>query len=228
MGPLDPTASVIDAIGGLIGTLVWPLVVLVAFFVLRRPLERLIGGRRHPDSPPSGLAAALTTEAEAAIVAATVAREAGTTPDEAARVVRESRAAAEEAAQAGGLLGRTVLWVDDRPDNSRYEHAMLGALGVSVVVRISTEEALSTLASRPFDLIVSGLHRGADPAAGFAMLEATRAAGHQVPCLFYVAHANPEGAQEATRLGAAGLTNQPAALLRAVTRLLARPVPVAG
>src|SRR5947199_10336662 len=126
MGSQDPTASVIDATGGLIGTLVWPLAALVAFCVLRRPLERLIGGRR-PDAPPAGLAAALTTEAEAAIVAATVAREAGTTPDEAARVVRESRAAAEEAAQAGGLLGRTVLWVDDRPDSSRYEHAMLGA-----------------------------------------------------------------------------------------------------
>ncbi|MGI5128682.1 response regulator [Pseudonocardia sp. CA-107938] len=222
----DPTASVIDAIGGLIGTVVWPLVVLVAFFALRKPLERLIAGRRDPATGPAGLAATLTTEAEAAIVAATVARDAGTTPEEAARVVRESRAAAEEATRAGGLLGRTVLWVDDRPDNSRYEHAMLGALGVSVVVRTSVEEALSTMASRPFDMLVADLQLGADQQAGFGLLEAARAAGHQVPCVFYVAHATPDRVQEATRRGA-GLTNQPTALLRAVARVLA-PVPAGG
>lgn len=223
----NPTASVIDAIGGLIGTIVWPLVVLVAFFALRRPLERLISGRRDTTSPPAGITATLTTEAEAAVVAATVARDAGTTPDEAARVVRESRAAAEEAASVGGMLGRTVLWVDERPDNSRYEHAMLAALGISVVVRTSADEALATLASRPFDLMVTDLQLGPDPNAGFALLEAARAAGHHLPCLFYVHHATPERGQEATRLGAVGLTNQPTALLRTAAKVLA-PVPAAG
>lgn len=224
----DPTASVIDAIGGLVGTLVWPLVVLVAFFALRRPLERLIAGSRDGAATGSaGLAATLTTEAEAAIVAATVARDAGTTPEEAARVVRESRAAAEEATRGGGMLGRAVLWVDDRPDRTRYEHAMLGALGVSVVVRTSTEEALSTMASRPFDMLVADLQIGTDQNAGFGLLEATRAAGHQVPCLFYVAQASPDRVQEAIRLGAVGLTNQPTALLRAATRVLA-PVAAGG
>jgi CheY-like chemotaxis protein len=216
----DPTAAVIDAIAGLIGTIVWPAVVLVAFFVLRGPLTRLVGDARRPQPGSGGLAGALTTEAEAAIVAATVAREAGTTPDEAARVVRESRAAAEEAATAGGLSGHTVLWVDERPDTNRYEQAMLGALGMSVVVRTSSEEALSTLASRPFDLVVSDLQRGGDPVAGFGLLEAARASGHHLPCVFYVSHPEPERAEEAKRLGAVALTNQPTALLRAVARQL--------
>jgi DNA-binding NtrC family response regulator len=125
------------------------------------------------------------------------------------------------------MLGRAVLWVDDRPDRTRYEHAMLGALGVSVVVRTSAEEALSTMVSRPFDMLVADLQIGPDQNAGFGLLEAARAAGRQVPCLFYVAHATPDRVQEATRLGAVGLTSQPTALLRAVTKVLA-PVATSG
>lgn len=119
-----------------------------------------------------------------------------------------------------------VLWVDDRPENSRYGQSMRTALGITVVMRTSSEEALPTLASRPFDLIVSDLHRGSDPAAGFAMLESARAAGFHLPCVYYVAHVTSDRAQEATRLGAAGMTNQPTGLLRLVTQAMPKAEPV--
>jgi CheY-like chemotaxis protein len=57
------------------------------------------------------------------------------------------------------LTGRRILWVDDHPDYNMFEVSYLEQLGASVSRAVSTELALSHLASNDTDLIISDLSR---------------------------------------------------------------------
>jgi CheY-like chemotaxis protein len=84
-----------------------------------------------------------------------------------------------------------VLWVDDQPDNNRYEAAALAKLQVEVVAVRSTAAALAELgaATHPFDLVISDWARPERlrdaPSAGVLLLRKLRARGLSMPVLYY-------------------------------------------
>jgi CheY-like chemotaxis protein len=212
------TAASLADINGLIGKLAWPLVVLVFVVMFRRRLKDLLSRDHVEASLPGGLSfvARNPTAAADALVTATAVKDESVSSAVAQREV--------EAATADLVaLQKTprLLWVDDRPNNNRYEVAALEALGIAVEIAVSTTEALAKMSARgPFDAIISDMGRPPDPRAGYTLLDALRQVGDLTPYVIYAGSDQPEHFDEAVRHGAVGSTNHPTELIRLVRRAL--------
>jgi CheY-like chemotaxis protein len=136
--------------------------------------------------------------------------------EKAARVV-DANITPEAVRQAEG---RTVLWVDDYPDNNILEQKSLEALGLRFVLSLSTEDALEKIDKQKFDLIISDMGRRPDRYAGYTLLEALRNRGDQTPFVFYMGQSSPQLQTEARDKGAQGLTDRPDELFQLVTKAL--------
>ena len=134
--------------------------------------------------------------------------------------------------QAIGLIDepdqKRVLWVDDHPENNRYEVAALAKLQIDVQTVTSTGAALNALEEAPegFDLVISDWGRPWDgPGAGMRLLSKVRSAGSTVPLVFY--HGEFDSAaragrrQQALAAGAMGEAVYPAELIPLVLQGLA-------
>jgi CheY-like chemotaxis protein len=87
------------------------------------------------------------------------------------------------------VQGRSVLWVDDNPENNEFETALLRRYGVHVDPVRSTKEALAFLSRGPCDLIISDVSRVEEgvsrPGAGYDLLDALGTSGPRIPLIFY-------------------------------------------
>jgi PleD family two-component response regulator len=123
-------------------------------------------------------------EAAAALGAAAIAKDTLDAPASFSRVADALTEAVPDTRTQRRLQGRLILWVDDHPDNNRYERRALEALGVRFVLSTSTDDALDQLRRQTFDLIISDMGRPPDPQAGYTrsstlsrpVVEALRAA----------------------------------------------------
>jgi CheY-like chemotaxis protein len=102
---------------------------------------------------------------------------------------------------------KSILWVDDRPDNNFYEREALKRYGIEFELATSTETALHILSSSKFDVIISDMGRPPDPRAGYTLLKAVREKGDTTPYLIYAGSRAREHRDEAARQGAQGTTN---------------------
>jgi CheY-like chemotaxis protein len=212
----------LTAVAGALGTFVWPATVLAVVLIFRRPLVRFVENLQNATVKAGGAEVTLTARAEAAVVAATVAKSGPTQPDDIERALRDTRAATT-ALPPSGLLGRSALWVDNKPDNNRNERQALTALGLSVAVCTSSDEALALLGARPFDVVISDLGRPEGELAGFDLLAAIRKTGSQVPFIVYAGSASASDVADAKTRGAFGYTANPSTLVQLVTSALTGP-----
>lgn len=121
---------------------------------------------------------------------------------------------------------KRVLWVDDRPENNRYEAAALAKLQIEVVTALSTDEALRCIEAdnEGFDLIISDWERaGEPPEAGLRLLDRLRKLAGSVPLVYY--HAafgarRSERTAQALMAGAFGEAVRPADLMAQVQKAL--------
>ncbi len=214
------SVSVFATVVDLVGVLAWPAVVL---FVLVR-FGSSIGAflsevGEFTLKAGSVEASAKRARAAAALGAAGTKGDAGDAAD--AGAIADVVAHATRPRAARRLHGSTVLWVDDHPDGNRFEREALGAVGVRVVLSPSTDDALATLAARPVDAVVSDMGRQSDSRAGYALLDALRAQGADIPVFFYSADGGaPAHRAEARRHGAQGSTGRPDELFEMVTGAL--------
>ncbi len=129
----DQAIRLITAIGGLLGVLVWPALVLFLAIRFRASLSDFFSHLGEFTLKAPGLEATARrqqVEAAAALGAA-IAKPTGETPGAVANLSEVADALAEavpDARTQRRLQGRLVLWVDDRPDNNRYERQALEAL----------------------------------------------------------------------------------------------------
>ena len=117
----------LTTVSGLLGTLVGRPPVLAVVLDLPTAAARFLRTSERDGEGRRGRGDAHGA-AEAAVVAATVDKSGPgpTQPDDIERAIRSTRAATG-ALPASGLLGRVALWVDDKPDNNRYEREALAA-----------------------------------------------------------------------------------------------------
>jgi CheY-like chemotaxis protein len=161
------------------------------------------------------------------------------------RVVKEFSAKVTEAAKARGghdldlekaeqyarvLIDapdqKRILWVDDRPDNNRFETAALAKLQIEVVAVTSSKEALARLESdsEPFDLVISDWQRPEPDLgtlrAGIHLLRQVRKRHPTVPVVFYHGSGDERERavrrEQALREGAFGEAVMPDGLLKLV------------
>lgn len=211
---IDNTVKLIDAISKLLSVLVWPSVLVFLLLFFRKELRRFFASLGEMTLKGAGFEASWRrqqAEATAALGAAAASHSVEGKNGQTA--TEETRAAAGMVAEVitPGLLRTAarakVLWVDDCPDNNRYERQALEALGIRFSLATSTEEAMQRLDRDNFDVIISDMGRPPDGRAGYTLLDRLSAIGDRTPFIIYAASNKPEHVREARSHGAIGCTN---------------------
>jgi CheY-like chemotaxis protein len=116
---------------------------------------------------------------------------------------------------------RTVLWVDDYPENNAFEMDALLRNQIAVDQAASTREAVGKATSRSFDAIITDIGREADGEdAGLDLLKALKEHNIAAPVIVYASAAAAGRAREAAlALGAYGVTSSGTELLDLLARL---------
>jgi CheY-like chemotaxis protein len=224
---IDQGLKLLEAMTKLIEVLVWPVVLLFLLVHFGPTLREFVASVGEFSLKGVGFeASAKRKQAEAAVAlsAAVAARpEPGATPEAAAKQAQAALDVVSEVATPR-IIRRaersSVLWVDDRPNNNLHERGALEALGISIVLATSTDEALRKLKGQAFDAIISDMGRPPDPQAGYTLLDKLRETGDRTPFIIYAGSRAPEHRAESRRRGAIGCTNKPDELFEMVLSAL--------
>jgi CheY-like chemotaxis protein len=217
----DQATRLIQAVAQLVGILIWPALILFVIVRFRSGLTNFFDHIGEVSVRALGAEiSAKRQEAAAAIGAAAGAREPAGASSGVAVDPREVADALPSVRAQRRMEGSRVLWVDDRPDNNRYERQALEALGLQIDISTSTDDALEKVQSKTYDLIISDMGRPPDDRAGYTLLKELRDQGYSTPFIIYAGSRAPKHVQEARQRGAFGTTNSPQELLGMVTRAL--------
>lgn len=116
---------------------------------------------------------------------------------------------------------RTVLWVDDHPENNVWERRALESYGVHFQIARDTAEAERFLQTgQPVAAIISDLGRRGDRQAGFTLLDSVRRTGISTPYFLYTSRAAAHLSPLARAKGAQQMTGDPDALVGLVLNQL--------
>lgn len=104
---------------------------------------------------------------------------------------------------------RSVLWVDDYPENNSLMIGELTKSGMAVVLTRSTAGALSKLRSESFDTIITDMGRDAEgPAAGLELVREVRMVNQETPIIIYCSRKSAQKFHdEAVKAGATAITS---------------------
>lgn len=105
------------------------------------------------------------------------------------------------------MVGKSVLWVDDNPDNNMLAMRALSKLRLDIVQETSTASGLAAMDRRHFDLVISDMGRGENMQAGYELLDAIRSKGNPVPFFIFAGSDTPEFRKDAAARGAQLSTN---------------------
>jgi CheY-like chemotaxis protein len=222
--------DVVSAVAALIGAIAWPLVVLVLVLAFRTQVGSVIRNLSTFSVKAGGVEAALSTQknVESALTAAAGNRNDSSTANVPA-VITGAQATARRAVQIldvhGAPQSRRGLWVDDRPDDNKFERAALEALGLHFDLARTTPEAVGLLDGPPYSIIVSDMKRGDEATAGLELLDELRTRNYPAPCVIYAGSASPQEIAETTRRGGFGETDDPNRLIELVVKALAQGAP---
>ena len=220
-------SDAVNAVAALIGSLAWPVVVLVLVLVFRTQIGAVVRNLSSFSVKAGGVEAALSTQknVESALTAAAGNRNDSATANVPA-VITGAQATARRAVQVLDVHGapqtRRGLWVDDRPDDNKFERAALEALGIHFDLARTTPEAVSLLDGPPYSIIVSDMRRGDEPTAGLELLDVLRQRKYPAPCVIYAGTATPDEIAETKRRGGFGQTDDPNRLIELVVQALDR------
>lgn len=219
----NQVTSLVNAIAQLLGVLIWPAVLIFFLIRFRAALADFFANLGEFSLRAPGLEATAKrqqVEAAAALGAAIAARASTDDTQATAADPRDVAAALPTPRAQRRLQGSRILWVDDRPDNNRFERQALEAYGISIDLSTSTEDALEKIRQRSYDLIISDMGRPPDARAGYTLLDQLRKIGDKTPYVIYAGSRAPENVQEARQHGAIGSTNSPQELVAIVTKAL--------
>lgn len=214
--------ALVSAVAQLVGVLVWPFVLLFFLVRFRGALAGFLGNLGEVSFKAAGVEATAKRQQEAAVAlgAAMASRAAGDGGPAVVVDPRDIAAALPSPRAQRRLQGARVLWVDDRPDNNRFERQALEALGIDIDLSTSTDDALGRIRHRSYDLIISDMGRPPDARAGYTLLDQLRGSGNQIPFVIYASSRAPEHVRESRAHGAIGCTNSPPELVGMVTTAL--------
>lgn len=111
----------------------------------------------------------------------------------------------------------TILWVDDNPDNTKYEREAFKALGFQFALALSTNEALELLKSNTYAAVLSDMGRSEGPQEGYILLKQIRQFDKETPFIIYASSNLLEHKIMAQERGAQGSTNRASELIDLVT-----------
>ncbi len=147
-------------------------------------------------------------------------------PDEKQRQLRQSGyegfatdprvAAGVTNAKREELTQRTILWVDDSPDNNIWERRALESYGVRFSLARDTDTAERLLFTGRFAAIISDMGRPGDRKAGLTLLDRVRKKDADTPFFLYTSERVARAWPLSELSGAQGITADPDALVQMV------------
>lgn len=111
----------------------------------------------------------------------------------------------------------TILWVDDRPDNNKYEREAFKTLGFKFDLALSTDAAIEMLNNNKYAAIISDMGRVEGPKEGYVLLKEVRRTDKETPFIIYAGSNLLEHKVMAQEKGAQGSTNRANELIDLVT-----------
>ncbi len=142
----------------------------------------------------------------------------------------ERRAIKRAAHMIDVLKGRTVLWVDDLPDNNLHEVQTLKELGLQVVQLVTNQAATDRLRSGDLraHVVISDISRPDGQPNGLALLDEFADHDIDIPIIYYITRIDEGEPLPAANDGttAFGLTNRPDELVHLVLDVLERRWPL--
>ena len=213
---VEQVVTLLKAVTGLLGVLIWPTVVLFILVRFGPSLRDFFGSLGELTFKAAGIeATAKRRQVDAAVaLGAAVAMSPNAASETPAQAVSRARDVAEMVAERVNARtvrltkGRRVLWVDDRPLNNVFERRSLEALGIEFDTSTSTEDALTCLAKHAYAAVISDMGRPPDKQAGYTLLDAMRARGDRTPFVIYAGSNMLEHREMARTRGAIGSTNR--------------------
>lgn len=115
---------------------------------------------------------------------------------------------------------KEILWVDDCPENNVYERNTLERYGLTVMLALSTQQALNCMKYNKFSIIISDIERKEGKQEGYILLDAIRKNNNYVPFIIYTGSIKQEHIQETLQRGGQGCTNSPTELISLVIQNL--------
>jgi CheY-like chemotaxis protein len=204
------------ALARAVSTLAWPVLGFALLYRFAPLLYDFIGEADELSAEVAGVRLdARQRTASAAANAAAAAASSGHLDEQEAESI-----ASEVGEDTSVLADAKVLWVDDRPENNRFERQAMEALGASVTTCRSTEDALAALESSDFDVVISDMGRPEGERAGYDLLERKQERGDRTPFIVYSGSKREEHKREARRRGAVGATALPSELFSLVRAAL--------
>jgi len=220
---IDSFVKVVEAIAHLITAIAWPAVVLLALRWFAPTLRSLFADKSNVSLAGWGWAITAKRESREAIALAEVSKTNETA--EPRRLVHLKQGLGKSFAATrwiqnlniGDTLGKSVLWVDDEPDNNTYEREALEALGMKVYFVPTTSEALELIKGNEYDVVISDMSRPEGKRAGYDLLGKIKLLRPTVPFVLYSSSNTPEQEAEIKGAGAYGSTARASELIRLVT-----------
>lgn len=116
--------------------------------------------------------------------------------------------------------GASILWVDDHPENNKYEEAVLIELGARIARAPTTDAALASVSRASFDVIISDYKREDDPEGGQHLFDQLEKMPPRIPYILYSGSSNTDFVKAAKAKGMVGETNDPRELIDLVMEAL--------
>lgn len=234
---LEGFSKLLESAGGL-----WPIVAMVAFFVLFPSIRRIVKDRNFAVEIAgfklSAQQVATQTARQLIDLQKRVEELIGHASGDRTGLTFAERASDDspsfevellqgtESSKVAAALKATeaslVLWVDDKPDGNAYEISRLEQAGVDVRLARSTAEGLKIARREKDDVsaIITDVHRReygiVDKRAGLEFIKQARAIGITCPILVYTGSSRLRPELEAA--GASFVTSSPSELFRALNR----------
>jgi CheY-like chemotaxis protein len=126
------------------------------------------------------------------------------------------------ATQSGSPSMKSILWVDNHPENNSYGRDFFENNGVEVGIALSTDQALSLLEHNSYAVIISDMGRREGPSEGYVLLDELRRRGNNTPFIIFAGSNNLEHKIETEQHGGNGCTNSFSELFTMVTSIMLR------
>ena len=151
----------------------------------------------------------------------------GAAPEDISRATKSVIDIMQQSSRKGDRSGNDlrqnnrVLWVDDQPNNNRYEINAFKSMGIEVDSALSTNQGLQMLSKQNYGAVISDMGRPEGSQEGYVLLEKVRRQFGEIPFIIYAGSNAQRHKDEAFRRGAQGSTNHPQELFEMVTQVLA-------
>ena len=213
MIPMAAAATTTPALISSVAQILWPLAVLVGLFVFARPLAGLIRSGSDREDVTIELGGQRVTFGKFREQQNEATLDLRRQLDE---LQRQVKGAPEPEVRPDAP--RSVLWVDDQPENNALFIDQLQTDGVTVDLARATSEGMERLGRRTYGAVVTDMGRAEGgehrPDAGLDLVRRVRATGDTTPVLVFTSpRAVRVRGQDAREAGAQDITSSGTGLL---------------